>query len=57
MASFGVCMYMCMCRHFHNLASWFGREYHGESVGNPVDAGMLLQLLKEIINRMDINRY
>ena len=50
-------MCMCMCRHFHNLASWFGREYHGESAGNPVDAGMLLQLLKEIINRMDINRY
>eukprot|EP01036_Dinobryon_divergens_P033044 gene33044-42754_t len=44
-------------RHFHNLASWFGRDYHGESVGNPVDSGMLLRLLQDIISRMDLNQY
>ena len=44
-------------RHFHNLAHWFGREYYGEQVSNPIDVNMVKTMLTNIINKMDIDSY
>ena len=44
-------------RHFHNLASWFGRVYEGVPVGNPVEPSMLLRLVRDTILRIDMSKY
>jgi hypothetical protein len=44
-------------RHFHNLASWYGRDYSGESINNPINTGELLKLVREAIRKLDASRY
>eukprot|EP01041_Mallomonas_annulata_P009040 gene9040-18722_t len=44
-------------RHFHNLASWYGRSYTGESFDNPVTVQRLVDLVSTVISQMDLNSY
>lgn len=32
-------------RHFHNLANWYGRDYIGEGMSNPIAAGKIIELV------------
>lgn len=33
-------------RHFHNLANWYGRNYIGEAMTNPIASGKIIELVK-----------
>eukprot|EP00981_Chlorochromonas_danica_P007801 scaffold1884_cov343-Ochromonas_danica.AAC.18 len=44
-------------RHFHNLALWAGKRYHGESIENPVNVRRLLGLVRQAIDRIPLNQY
>ena len=58
-------IYTCTCtyhyitrrRHFHNMASWFGRPYHGESSSNPVDVRRIVDRARDMIAAMDLTKY
>lgn len=44
-------------RHFHNLAYWFGREYRGVTISNPVKIPEILELVQEIIRQIDTKSF
>jgi EGF domain-specific O-GlcNAc transferase len=44
-------------RHFHNLASWYGRSYRGETMSNPIPTGQLLNMIRNAIVNIDSNSY
>ncbi len=44
-------------RHFHNLASWYGRSYTGETINNPINTRELLQLIRQAITSINANTY
>lgn len=44
-------------RHFHNLASWYGRQYEGIPMGNPVNPQELLDIVKRNIKKLKFNSY
>lgn len=44
-------------RHFHNLASWYGRRYQGVQMSNPVDVAAIVQLVREHIEAIGITSY
>lgn len=44
-------------RHFHNLAFWYGRAYNGIPIQNPIDVDELKRIVKEEIEKIDINAY
>jgi hypothetical protein len=44
-------------RHFHNLASWSGRKYDGRGMSNPVNIQELLQAVKNMIGRINLDEY
>lgn len=44
-------------RHFHNLAFWFGRNYRGVSISNPVKIPELLSLVEEVIRSINTKSY
>jgi hypothetical protein len=44
-------------RHFHNLASWYGRRYQEVQMPNPVDVRAVVQIVTEHIEALDINSY
>ena len=44
-------------RHFHNLASWFGRTYFGYNPGNPIDIDTLKKKIVDIVEGILINSY
>ena len=43
-------------RHFHNLANWQGRAYHGASIANPVPTASLLALVSKAIAGLDLSK-
>ncbi|RYH16238.1 glycosyltransferase family 61 protein [archaeon] len=44
-------------RHFHNMASWSGKRYRGESMENPVGISWLLGVVRQAIEEVDVNSY
>jgi len=44
-------------RHFHNLAWWFGRNYKGLSISNPIKIPQLLKLVRGGIGEIDFSQY
>jgi hypothetical protein len=44
-------------RHFHNLAFWFGRRYHGLAVDNPINIAELKDAVLSAIRGTDTNKY
>ena len=44
-------------RHFHNLASWFGRKYVDIPTPNPVDVNIILQTVRRIVEAMNLDSY
>jgi hypothetical protein len=44
-------------RHFHNLAYWFGRQYQGVPISNPVRIPELLQIVTDAIRNIDVTKY
>lgn len=44
-------------RHFSNLAHWYGRSYHGLSPSNPIDAVLLKEELRHIIEEIPLDSY
>jgi hypothetical protein len=44
-------------RHFHNLATWYGRKYEGISISNPVNIPQLLDAVRRHVNSIDLNTY
>ena len=45
-------------RHFHNLASWYGRPYIGEkSMSNPVDLGKINSFVKNALGKINPDSY
>ena len=43
-------------RHFHNMAFWYGRTYHGLN-GMSLQPNSVLSLVRSVINDMDMNSY
>jgi hypothetical protein len=46
-------------RHFHNLANWYGRNYIGESMTNPIAASKIIELVGRGFNmiKKDMSSY
>jgi hypothetical protein len=44
-------------RHFHNLAHWYGREYQEVNARNPVDVTEIVQRVRSVIEKMDLDSY
>jgi hypothetical protein len=44
-------------RHFHNLASWYGRTYRGVDITNPIDVQQLIEIVTQEITHIDLNQY
>ena len=44
-------------RHFHNLAFWFGRNYQGIPIENPIDISNLKNIVRNAILKIDIDAY
>jgi hypothetical protein len=44
-------------RHFHNLAFWFGREYLGTPINNPIHVQELLDIVANAIEKIDVTKY
>lgn len=44
-------------RHFHNLASWYGRTYQEVVANNPIHIPTLLGQVREVIKNIDISKY
>ena len=44
-------------RHFSNLAHWYGRNYEGVSSENPVDVRNIVNIVRSVINSMNLNTY
>lgn len=44
-------------KHFHNLARWFGRDYVGKSMPNPVPVQEVVSIVRGKIAAMDLNSY
>ena len=44
-------------RHFHNIASWYGRKYYQLIVSNPVEIEQVLGILRQAVSELDIHAY
>jgi len=44
-------------RHFHNLARWYGRNYSGISISNPIRIEQLLHIVRSAIDAIDTSKY
>jgi hypothetical protein len=44
-------------RHFHNLAHWYGRQYHELSARNPVDVAEIVEKVRKMIAQIDLDSY
>ena len=44
-------------RHFHNLAHWYGRAYHGVDISNPIDVKQLLGVVEKAVGQIDVRTY
>ena len=44
-------------RHFHNLAFWFGRQYHGVTIHNPIKIPELLNIVRRAVVSINVNKY
>ena len=44
-------------RHFHNLASWFGRKYVDVSSNNPVNIADIVNRVRTVVSEMNLDSY
>lgn len=44
-------------RHFHNLAHWYGRTYEEINARNPVNVNDIVQRVKDVIARINLDSY